>query len=608
MGLHTRDLLTLLSTSLALDQGHVYQYGQHHRRRWDGGQAFVAGDLLAMPAQVQADLPLDDPVDQHANNREPRQGSHPFGRLEPHASDGRRVLDPPNARFHGGRLVLIGLEHRGSRACLRGHRRGAYRPPLVFCGVTQHLDLHHHAIARRARGSVCLRWPSSTGAARGAGLGSEAIADRVIPPRARPAPSASLPPARIRGDGGLGIGPAGEPPGVHLPHVGCHGLGCPGWGGGIGLGVRRRPWTRIHDDTPQGLRGDPSIAVFDLDLAPDAWSMPAAGRCCWRPPRCLHSQGPGGLLRSPGVECLAHGTGARDSGAETTPWGQTEAEGAATIGLTIRHHPTHPVHAQRQTRLKREGRVDTITAVAIPQADAEGQATIPAHPQTEEHRLEGVAAIWALPVGRVGGLRTLGLVRLRPVEPHGRGVLRQPGRRDRLDRYGVEGDGAQHLVALGRPEGLEEVPPPIIIEGGPRAPWLQSRHHPALFPPLPHRVEGMMPVQNGQHQGVDPTPTREPMGRVGREEAVDTRGDLQASSYTKNQRPMGHRMHLLYGHGHDAPPVGALTRQHQSPGQSHGIAGGALRLKTRVVQPHPLNLGWNPCPYQKSWHGYFPDT
>ena len=37
-----------------------------------------------------------------------------------------------------------------------------------------------------------------------------------------------------------------------------------------------------------------------------------------------------------------------------------------------------------------------------------------------------------------------------------------------------------------------------------------------------------MPIQNGEHQGFDPTPTREPMRRVGRDEAVDHCGDLQA--------------------------------------------------------------------------------
>ena len=37
-----------------------------------------------------------------------------------------------------------------------------------------------------------------------------------------------------------------------------------------------------------------------------------------------------------------------------------------------------------------------------------------------------------------------------------------------------------------------------------------------------------MPIENSQHQGFDPTSTREPMSRVGRDKAIDKRGDLQA--------------------------------------------------------------------------------
>jgi hypothetical protein len=48
------------------------------------------------------------------------------------------------------------------------------------------------------------------------------------------------------------------------------------------------------------------------------------------------------------------------------------------------------------------------------------------------------------------------------------------------------------------------------MECGTREPRLQQRHHAALFQPLPYLGEGMLPIQNGQHQGFDPTPTREP--------------------------------------------------------------------------------------------------
>ena len=143
---------------------------------------------------------------------------------------------------------------------------------------------------------------------------------------------------------------------------------------------------------------------------------------------------------------------------------------------------------------------------------------------------------------------------------------------------------------MGRQQGSEAVPQAVSMAGGPRAPGLQPPHQAALFPPLAHLLEGMMPVQNGQHQGCDPTPPRAPRGRRGRDEAIAQRGAFQASSDTKHQRHMCHRMHRLDGHGPDAPPVGTLTRPPPRPQQSHGRAGGAFRTKKRVVQPNPLNL------------------
>jgi len=44
---------------------------------------------------------------------------------------------------------------------------------------------------------------------------------------------------------------------------------------------------------------------------------------------------------------------------------------------------------------------------------------------------------------------------------------------------------------------------------------------------MPLVIEGMMPVQNREHQGFDSTPTREPMRRVRGDETVNDRGDLQ---------------------------------------------------------------------------------
>jgi hypothetical protein len=66
------------------------------------------------------------------------------------------------------------------------------------------------------------------------------------------------------------------------------------------------------------------------------------------------------------------------------------------------------------------------------------------------------------------------------------------------------------------------------MERGTREPRLQQRHHATRFQSSPDLIEGMIPIQNGEDHGFDPTPTREHMRRVGRDEAVNPGGNLQA--------------------------------------------------------------------------------
>jgi hypothetical protein len=103
----------------------------------------------------------------------------------------------------------------------------------------------------------------------------------------------------------------------------------------------------------------------------------------------------------------------------------------------------------------------------------------------------------------------------------------EPGCRDRIDCQRFEGDHDKHLVEIGGKQRIEDVAQAVIIERGACEPWLQQRQHPPLFQPLSHFVEGMMPVQNREDQGFDPAPTREPVCRMGRDEAVEQSGDLQ---------------------------------------------------------------------------------
>src|SRR5262245_27829886 len=88
---------------------------------------------------------------------------------------------------------------------------------------------------------------------------------------------------------------------------------------------------------------------------------------------------------------------------------QAQAEGALTVGLTTGHNATHTVESERHTLLNRRGGLCAVTGIAIPHAQAEREA-ITVHPKTQEHLLEIIMPIFAMPIGRPrgdGALRTL---------------------------------------------------------------------------------------------------------------------------------------------------------------------------------------------------------
>src|SRR5262249_31853258 len=60
----------------------------------------------------------------------------------------------------------------------------------------------------------------------------------------------------------------------------------------------------------------------------------------------------------------------------------------------------------------------------------------------------------------------LGGVCIRPIERHGCRVLMQPGGRDGRDRERFEGNGAQHLMEIGRTQRIEDVAQLVIMERG----------------------------------------------------------------------------------------------------------------------------------------------
>jgi hypothetical protein len=134
----------------------------------------------------------------------------------------------------------------------------------------------------------------------------------MIPPGTWAAPALPRPLARIRGASRFGIGQAGDPPRLHLPHGVCYGLGVFLLRSYLGLRWLLRPLTCMPHHAAQLLLGDAPRAIFDLHVSPDAVPMPAAGRFHLRPPRFLHQQRQGGLLLPPRCECLAHSTAAWD--------------------------------------------------------------------------------------------------------------------------------------------------------------------------------------------------------------------------------------------------------------------------------------------------------
>ena len=84
-------------------------------------------------------------------------------------------------------------------------------------------------------------------------------------------------------------------------------------------------------------------------------------------------------------------------------------------------------------------------------------------------------------------------------------------------------------MEIGGKQGIQDMPQAVIMERGPGEPWLQQVQHAPLFQPSPHFVEGLIPIQDREDQGLDPTPSREHRRRVGGKETVDPGGDFPAS-------------------------------------------------------------------------------
>src|SRR4030095_7371882 len=205
------------------------------------------------------------------------------------------------------------------------------------------------------------------------------------------------------------------------------------------LGWLLGQWPRRHAHQPPCLRSDPAVPVLPLALAPDAVALPGARRCGLGPPALRHHERQGRVRAAPGGEGLPDSTHTRDSWYEANPRCLTHPSQAATRGLTRRDDPTHPCPAQGQTLRKRERGGPPRAACAPPPPAPQEYPAPPPHPEPPAPLGAIVPPLLAGPRGRPRGAWYLRVLRIRPLERHGRGVLRQPGRGEGRDLQGVAG-------------------------------------------------------------------------------------------------------------------------------------------------------------------------
>jgi hypothetical protein len=165
----------------------------------------------------------------------------------------------------------------------------------------------------------------------------------MIPPGLGPAATPPRSPVLVLRYRRFGIRLTGKPPRLRMRDVRNDRFGFFCLRSAICLGLLLRQLARMHNHKAKGLVRYAPVTVLYLHLAGHALPVPAAWGFILRPTRFLHEEGQGGLLVPPSVEVLTDGTGARDSRDHANPVLQTQAQGAATIRLTVGDNPADPV-------------------------------------------------------------------------------------------------------------------------------------------------------------------------------------------------------------------------------------------------------------------------
>jgi hypothetical protein len=172
------------------------------------------------------------------------------------------------------------------------------------------------------------------------------------------------------------------------------------------------------------------------------------------------------VLLAPRLYLLAHRTRTRHQRDEPHTLLQAQPQRACTIGLTVSHNAADPVEAKGDTFLNRYGSLGTVTGIPIAQAQAQREP-VTAHAETQEHLLEIITAIFAVPIGRTRGEQPFargGLLLIGPLQGNRGRILMQPRGQERIDLQGVKRDRPQHTVELCGKQRLEHLAEAVIVQ------------------------------------------------------------------------------------------------------------------------------------------------
>ena len=195
--------------------------------------------------------------------------------------------------------------------------------------------------------------------------------------------------------------------------------------------------------------------------------------------------------------------------------------------------------------------------ITIVQAHAQRQA-LAAHPETQEHLLEIITPILAVPIGRPGRAQPCdraGLLLIGPLQGDRGRILMEPGGREGIDGQGVEGDGPKHAVEICAKQRLEKLAEAVSVQRHASQAILEQGEHPALLQACPHLIEGMRAIENSEEQGLHATATREDMRGVRRTEGIDEGSHVELADHSQHQRQVGHGPDLLNRNRHEVPPL-----------------------------------------------------